>query len=90
MLVFGVPRDPPPIGLSFESVVLDDPTYATGSFDAYMETSRDYVTWFAESSTGPIIKDVPVNGVECREALFVLRWPSEQSEECMQRLCRPK
>ena len=27
-----------------------------------MDTSRDYATWFIESSTGPIIGDVPVNG----------------------------
>jgi len=47
--------------LSLEYVVLDDPTYVMGSFDAYVDTSRDYATWFAESSTGPIIGDVPVN-----------------------------
>ena len=27
-----------------------------------MDTNRDYATWFAESSTGPIIGDVPVSG----------------------------
>ena len=33
-----------------------------GSFDAYMDTSKDYTTWFVESSTGPIIGNVPVSG----------------------------
>ena len=33
-----------------------------GSFNAYVDTSRDYSTWFTESSTGPIIGDVPVSG----------------------------
>ena len=62
MLVYGVPRDPPPFGLSFESIVLDDLAYVTSSFDAYVDTSRDYATWFIESFTGPIIGDVPVSG----------------------------
>ena len=62
MLVYGVPRDLPPLGLSFESIVLDDLAYATGSFDAYVDTSQDYPTWFVESSTRPIIGDVPVGG----------------------------
>ena len=62
MMFYGVPRDSPPLGLSFESTVLDEPTYAMGSFDAYMDTSRDYATWFAESFTGPIIGDVLVSG----------------------------
>ena len=44
MPIYGVPRDPPPLRLLFESVVLDDSTYATGSFNAYMDTSRDYAT----------------------------------------------
>ena len=58
----GVLRDLPPLSLSYKSIVLDDPAYATGSFDAYMDTSRDYAIWFAESSIGPIIGDVPVSG----------------------------
>ena len=62
MLVFGVPRDPPPLGLSFKSIVLDDSAYAMGFFDAYMDTSRDYATWFVESFVGLIIGDVPVSG----------------------------
>jgi len=62
MLVFGVSRDPPLIGLSFESIVMDNPAYAMGSFDAYMDTNKDYATWFVESSIGPIIGDVPVSG----------------------------
>ena len=44
MLVYGMPRDPPPHGLSFEAMVLDDPDYATGTFDAYVDMSRDYST----------------------------------------------
>ena len=37
------------------------PAYATGSFDSYVDTSRDYATWFAKSSIGPISGDVPVS-----------------------------
>ena len=33
-----------------------------GSFDASVDTSRDYSTLFTESSTRPIIGDVPVSG----------------------------
>lgn len=62
MSVYRVPRDLPPLGLSFETIVLDDPAYTASSFDAYMDTNRDYATWIAESSTGPIIRDVPVSG----------------------------
>ena len=62
MPVYGVPRDLPPFSLSFETIVLDDLTYTIGSFDAYVDTSRDYATWFTESSTGPIIRDVSMNG----------------------------
>ena len=62
MPVYGVPRDLPPHGLPFETIILYDPAYAMGSFDAYMDTNRDYSTWFAESSTGPIIGDVLVSG----------------------------
>ena len=42
MPVYGVPRDPPPFGLLFESIVLDDLAYMMGSFDAYVDTSRVY------------------------------------------------
>ena len=50
MPVYGVPKDPPHHCLSFEAMVLEDPDYATGAFDAYVDTSRDYSTWFVESS----------------------------------------
>ena len=59
---FRIPRDPPPLDLSFKSIVLDDLTYVTSSFDTYMDTSKDYAIGFAESSTGPIIGDVLVSG----------------------------
>jgi len=36
--------------------------YVIGSFDAYVDSSRDYATWFAESSAGSIIRDVLVSG----------------------------
>ena len=61
MLVYGVFKDPPPHGLSFETIVLDDLEYVVGAFGAYVDTSRNYSTWFAESSTRLIIKDVPVS-----------------------------
>ena len=62
MSVYGVPRDLPPLSLSFESIILDDPAYTTSSFDAYVDTSWDYATWFVESYAWSIIGDVPVNG----------------------------
>ena len=61
MLVYRVPKDPPLHGLSFEAMVLDDSDYAMGAFDAYVDTNKDYSTWFTKSSTGPIIGDVPVS-----------------------------
>ena len=41
---------------------MDDLTYATGSFDAYVDTSRDYATRFVVSFTRPIVGDIPVSG----------------------------
>ena len=51
MPVYGVPRDLRPHGLSFEAMVLGNPAYAMGAFDAYVDMSGDYSTWFVESST---------------------------------------
>lgn len=62
MPIFEVPGDPPPFGFSLKAIVLDDPDYEVGTFDAYVDTNRDYSTWSVESSTGPIIEDVPMNG----------------------------
>ena len=62
MPVYGVPKDLPPHGLSFETMVLGNSTYATGSFNAYVDTSKDYSTWFVESSIRPIIEDVLMSG----------------------------
>ena len=80
MPIYGVSRDPHPLGLSFESIILDDPAYATGSFDAYMDTSQDCATWFAESSMKPIIGGVPVSGgrvlggIVCNQVAFGAEW----------------
>ena len=60
--IYGMPKDSPPHGLSLEAMVLDDPKYATNTFDAYVDMSRDYTTWFVKSSVGPNIGDVPMNG----------------------------
>ena len=62
MPVYGVPKDPPPHSLSFETMVLGDSAYATSSFNAYVDTSKDYSTWFAESFMRPIIGDVLMSG----------------------------
>jgi len=62
MLVYGVPRDPPSLGLSFKSIVLDNLAYVMGSFDAYVDTSRNYGTWLGKSSTRPINGNVLVSG----------------------------
>ena len=71
MLIYGVPKDPPPCGLSFEAMVMGGPDYVTGTFDAYVDTSRDYSTWFEEFSTGPIIGDVPVSGGRVLEGIIL-------------------
>ena len=62
MPVYGMPKDSRPHGLSFETMVLGDLAYATSSFDAYVDTNRDYSTWYAKSSMGPIISNVRVSG----------------------------
>ena len=62
MSVYGVPWDLPPHGLSFETIILGNLAYVTSSFNAYVDTSRDYATWFIESFMGLIIGDVPVSG----------------------------
>ena len=61
MPVYGVARDPPPYSLSFEAMVMGDPDYTTGAFNAYVDMSKDYSTCFTESSAGPIIGDIPVS-----------------------------
>ena len=42
-----------------------------GSFDAYVDTIKDYATWFAESSMGPIVGDVPMSGGRVLEGIFL-------------------
>ena len=42
----------------FTACHLRPSSYATGSFNAYVDTNRNYATWFTESSAGPIIGDV--------------------------------
>lgn len=80
MLIYGVPRDSPPHGLSFKTMVLGNSTYVTGSFDAYVDTSRYNFTWFAESSMGPIIGDIPVSGgrvlgsIICAQVATMAEW----------------
>ena len=44
--IYEVPWDLPPHSLSFKAMVLDDLDYAMGTFDAYVDTSKDYSTWF--------------------------------------------
>jgi len=61
MLTFRVPRDPP-LEISYLKVIVDDPTYATCSFEGFVIEDTDYATWFLASSAGPIIDDCPVNG----------------------------
>ena len=62
MPVYGLLRDPPPHDFSFETIILGNPAYATGTFFAYVDMSKDYSTWFAKSFEGPIIGDVTVSG----------------------------
>ena len=78
--VYGVPKDLPPLGLSFETIFLDDSAYAMSYFDTHVDTSRDYAAWFVESSVGPIIGDVPVSGgkvlrgIICAQVTFEAEW----------------
>ena len=80
MPIYGVLRDPPPHGMSFEAMVMGGPNYAMGAFDAYVDTSRDYFTWFTEFSTRPIIGDVPLSGgrvlggVICAQVATGVKW----------------
>ena len=82
MPVFGVPRDLPPLGLSFEFIVMDNLAYATGFFDAYVDTSVDYATWFVAFSVGPIMGDVLVSGgrvlggITCAQVASAAKWRS--------------
>ena len=69
MPIYGVPRDLPPHGLSFEAIVLDDLNYAMGIFDVYVDMNRNYSTQFVKSSAGPIIGDVPVSGGKVLEGV---------------------
>lgn len=62
MPVYGVSRDLPPHGLSFEAIILGDVAFAIGTFDTYVDTNKDYSTCFAEFSTRLIIGDVPLSG----------------------------
>ena len=48
MLVFRVPRDPLR-ELSCSMMNLDDPDYATSSFEDFIMEDIDYVTWFLQS-----------------------------------------
>ena len=56
MSVFRVLRDPPPLGLSFEFIVIGGLAYTTSSFNAYVDTSKYYAIWFAKSSTGLLLE----------------------------------
>ena len=60
MLTFTVHRDPP-LEISCPEVIVDDPTYAIGSFEGFMIEDTDYATWFLVSSAGPIIDDYTVS-----------------------------
>ena len=45
MSIFRVPRDPPP-ELSNHKVILDNPTYETGSFEGFVMADTNYFAWF--------------------------------------------
>ena len=53
--IYGVPRDPPPHGLSCKTIVLGNLAYAMSSFNACVDTNGDYTTWFVKSSTRPTL-----------------------------------
>ena len=54
-------------------------------FNAYMDTNRDFSTWFAKSSTRPIIGDVPMSRGRVLGCITALRWPPGQSGKRVQR-----
>ena len=60
MPFFKVPKDPPS-RIPCPEMILDDLDYMIGSFEGFITEATDYVTWFLESSVGPIINDCPVS-----------------------------
>ena len=40
---------------------MDDPAYATGSFEGFVIEGTDFAAWFLASSNGPIIDDCPLS-----------------------------
>lgn len=61
MLTFRVPRDPP-LEISYPKVIVDDPAYATGSFEGFLIEDTNYAAWFLVSLAGPIINVCPLSG----------------------------
>ena len=55
-----MPRDPP-LEISCLKVIVDDPAYATGSFEGFVIEGTDFAAWFLASSNGPIIDDCPLS-----------------------------
>ena len=43
-------------------MILDDPDYVTSSFEDFVMEDTNYVTWFLQSSTGPIVDDCSMSG----------------------------
>lgn len=41
---------------------LDNPDYATGSFEGFVMEDTNYITWFLQSSARPIMDDCLVRG----------------------------
>ena len=58
---FKVPRDSL-LEISCPEVIVDKPTYVTGSFEGFLTEDTNYATWFLASSARPIIDDCPVSG----------------------------
>ena len=76
MSIFRVPRDPPP-ELSNHEVILDNPTYETGSFEGFVMADTNYFAWFLQSSARPIIDDCPMSGGRVLKGIARARRVSE-------------
>lgn len=42
-------------------MILDDPIYTNDSFNGFVTKETNFLTWFLESSTEPIMGDCPVS-----------------------------
>ena len=60
MPIFRVPKDLPQ-ELTHSELILDNLDCMTGSFNGFVTKNTNYITWFLQSSTSPIMDDCPMS-----------------------------